>query len=35
MSEEDYIQNAATHNCKNTKYLTNITDDSVITCDKL
>ena len=35
MSEKDYIQNPATRNCKNIKYLANIIDVSVITCDSI
>ena len=30
---KDYIWNPASCGCKNGKYLTNIMDDSVITCD--
>ena len=33
--EKDYIWNPATCSCNNGKYLTNIVDDSVITCDKV
>ena len=33
--EKDYILNPATCSCENGKYLVNIMDDSVITCDKI
>ena len=33
ISEKDYIWNPASCGCKNGKYLANIMDDSVITCD--
>ena len=32
---KDYIWNSATCTCKNDKYLANIMDDSVITCDEI
>ena len=33
--EKDYIWNPATCSCKVGKYLSNIMDDSVITCDEI
>ena len=33
--EKDYICNPATCSCNNGKYLANIVDNSVITCDKV
>ena len=33
--EKDYIWNPATCCCENGKYLANIMDDSVITCDEI
>ena len=33
--EKDYIWNPSTCSCKNEKYLANIIDNSVITCDEL
>ena len=33
--EKDYIWNHATCSCKNSKYLANIMDDSLITCDEV
>ena len=33
--EKDYIWNPATCSCENGKYLANIMDDSVITCDEI
>ena len=33
--EKDYIWNPANCSCKNGKYLASVTDDSVITCDKM
>ena len=33
--EKDYIWNRATCICQSGKYLANIIDDSVITCDKI
>ena len=35
LCEKDYIWNPSTCNCKNGKYLANIMDDSVITCDEI
>ena len=32
---KNYIWNPATYSCKNGKYLANIMDDSVITCDEI
>ena len=33
--EIDYVQNPATCNCENGKYLAGISDNSVITCDEI
>ena len=33
--EKDYIWNPTTCSCENGKYLANIMDDSVITCDEI
>ena len=33
--EKDYIWNPATCSCENGKYIANIIDDSVITCDEI
>ena len=33
--EKDYIWNPAVCNCKNSKYLASIMDESVITCDEI
>ena len=33
--EKDYVWNPASCNCQNGKYLTNIMDDSVMTCDEV
>ena len=35
IGEKDYVWNLATCNCENGKYLANIMDDSVITCDEI
>ena len=35
MCEKDYIQNPAKYNCGNGKYLTNIINHSVSTCDEI
>ena len=35
LCEKDYIWNPAIFSCKNSKYLGNTMDDSVITCDKI
>ena len=35
MCKKDYIWNPYTWRCKNSKYLTSIIDDSVITCDDI
>ena len=33
--KKNHIWNLATCNCKNRKYLASVTEDSVITCDKI
>ena len=33
--EKDYVQNPATCNCEDGKYLASIMDDSAITCDEI
>ena len=35
LCEKDYIWNPSTCSCENGKYLTNIMDDSAITCDEI
>ena len=35
MQKKNYVWNPATCSCKNSKYLANIFDNSVITCDEI